>query len=153
LSLHYPNTRKTWEFTEDAARDAEEAMKASINLAESELRQTPAPAKSCEECNFCSVRALCNTGWSTLMARPLSDGTCDLELTVLSPPIPTGFRASCRGAEIDVVFDINAGKSLPPFDVGSTLRVLSCSVRDRGKTVELKPWTEVFVKAVHELRF
>lgn len=149
LSLHYLNTRKTWEFTEDAALQAEEAMKGSIQLAESELRKTPAPAKPGDDCTFCSVRALCDSGWASLTTQPLADGTCDLELTILSTPIPTGFRAACRGTEIDVVFDINTGKSLPPFDVGSTLRVLSCSVRDRGKTVELKPWTEVFLATLH----
>ena len=74
-----------------------------------------------------------------------SAGSCDIEVTVASPPVATGYSATLRnGRELAVVFEAAIGATLPAVSTGARLRLLDALRRDSA-SIEIKPWTEVYV--------
>ncbi len=146
LAVQYLNHRRAFEVEEGDLVRAEERLVEAIASARSALGERPAEARPGGHCGLCAARARCEEGWTayqTTLGRPTS-GTTDRELTVVAAPSPSGFVAAARGREISVVYDAAVGRHLPELGVEDCLRLIDAVVRDQGKTMEIRPWTEVY---------
>jgi hypothetical protein len=149
LAVQYLNERK--EFPADRANllAAEKRLQEKIRDARRLLTDKPAEARPGKDCGHCPARARCEDGWRAYQAsldRPRT-GTTDVELSVAAEPSSNGFLAQTGGQEMDVVYEATVGQELPRIGAGNRLRLLDAVVRDEGKTVEIHPWTEVYIFA------
>ena len=69
----------------------------------------------------------------------------DVELVVSSVPERHGFAGTSRqGRKVTVVFEKGLSEVFGPFREGEKLRVLRGVSVERGLTLELRGWSEVF---------
>lgn len=124
----------------------EKALEVSISDARGLLELRPAPARPGQSCGSCPVRARCNEGWRVHVAGQI--GTCqnvmDAEVIVAAAPAAAGFLGRSAGGRVDVVYEAPVAARLPTIVEGSRLRLIDALARDDGRTLEIRPWTEVY---------
>lgn len=147
VSLQYLGGRRTRTVTTDQLTVVDKELGAAIDAARGALSKQPATARPGDGCRFCPARARCDPGWSHYQSTTarLRNGVADVEAVVATKPSDHGFLASRQGKTLNVVFDAAVGGQLPRLDEGSALRMIDCVATEDSKTVEIKPWTEVFL--------
>lgn len=114
------------------------------------LANPPAAAKIAGQCHYCGVRQFCDRYWQQLadnraIAKGAEAGSLDAEVAVKNPPSPSGFEGEVApGKTLNVVYPLDAEKVHGPFVAGEKIRILNGKAADKGETIELAPWTEVF---------
>jgi hypothetical protein len=144
--VRYPGSVVTQIISHVRLADYEAELIARIHAACTAITGAPAPAIPGDYCRYCDVRQFCDAYWASCSSGAGSlAGTADLELVVVGEPTGTGFTgATPAGNQISVVFHADVGRAHGPFKAGERLRILNTVVADRGKSLEIRPWSEVF---------
>ena len=145
--VQYLNHRREFTVAVEHLNTLEANLSTEISQAASALAQHPAEAKPGPDCGMCPARARCAEGWTFIQAsQPASGaGVVDVEVVVAAPPAPTGFVDQTQRTELSVVYEAAVGRTLPPLEQGTKLRVVGALVRDgKERAIEIRPWTEVY---------
>ena len=147
VAVQYLNEELERNVSVEHLEAAEKGLKRRIALAKTLLSETPAEARPGEGCRFCPVRARCEEGWAAYQASlaTVLAGTGDVEIVVSTKPSPTGFLGKVGKKEKSVVYPSALKDQLPEIEVGTRLRLVDAVFSEEGKTVEIRPWTEVFL--------
>ena len=146
VTVQYLDGSQTWTVDTPTLVGLEERLAARIAALTDLLATHPAPAAPGTTCRWCSVRARCAQGWALGEEAARADGRGDAELIVASTPSEHGFLArGASGAEVAVVHEASVAGLVPAVGVGQVVRVVDGVRREKGKELELKAWTEVFV--------
>ncbi len=147
IAIQYLNDRLEREISEENLQASEEGLKRRIGLAKKLLSESPSEARPSDGCKLCPVRARCEEGWTAYQASmgAIPAGIGDIALVVSTNPSSTGFLGKVGRKETSVVYPSALGDHLPELEVGNQLRIVDAVFSEEGKTVEIRPWTEVFL--------
>jgi hypothetical protein len=126
---------------------AEKEMAANIGNAIKKLSIRPAIVFPSKECSNCPVRAKCDEGWGFYQqtGKFIESGIVDMELTVKTTPVSSGFLGLHGGDhEIPVVYKESVGKSFPKLVKDQRVRLLDAIMQSSCKELEIRPWTEIY---------
>lgn len=140
----YPDSSTSIEITKDIHAVASNSLADRVQRAETLLRISPANSIVSSNCQFCTVRHMCDSYWKALVTQKQTFPQCgDVEIEVSGIPGEYGLVGLCRdGRVVNLVYDKDVVKIFGPFIQGDKLRVLAALTKD--DTYEVKPWTEVF---------
>jgi len=152
LEVCYPDGIDSFSLKKEQMVENENFLKSRISNATKALSDIPANANVDKDCIFCDVRQFCHSYWervdqkfSESLLRNHNGSNVDVKLEVAGQPSEYGFEAvSTNGGRISVVYESGLLKVHGPFTQGNTIYILNGSVKNKGKELELKPWTEVF---------
>ena len=146
VCAQYLDGAKTWAISGADVEREEDALREGIDSLARGLGKKPAEARTSQACRWCPVRARCSDGWLVAEENARGEGSGDAELVVASEPGSHGFLARARnGAEVAVVHDASLVRLLPSLQIGRVIRLIDALRRDKGKELEIKAWTEVYV--------
>ncbi len=147
VAVQYLDTRWQESVSERDLIAAESAVVDDIRRASEELVRRPAAARTGHDCQWCPVRARCDEGWTWVQqSKGQATGIVSLQVAVASEPTDAGFLATRDDLEeVAIVFDSAVSRMLPPLGPGDRLRIVDAVLREKGKEVQLLPWTEVYV--------
>ena len=152
LEVCYPDKIDSFSLKKEQIVENENSLKSRIFNATKALSDIPATAEVNKDCKFCDVRQFCNSYWERVdqelnesLLRNHNGKNVDVKLEVAGQPSEYGFEAvSSIGEKISVVYESGLLKVHGPFLQYKTVCILNGRVKNKGKELELKPWTEVF---------
>lgn len=146
VHAQYLEGSRTWEVQPSDLARVEAGLRDLLGHVSGQLTSRPAPATPGTGCRWCPVRARCDAGWSLAEDAARAEGRGDAELMISSAAATHGVLArDTAGHEVAVVYEPAVASLLPPMSPGRRVRVLDGVRRERGKEIEIKAWTEVFV--------
>lgn len=146
ITAQYLDGRESWKVGEAALVEVEGAIAGAIAALTDHLSGRPAPARAGPGCAWCPVRARCDDGWALGEEHARSEGRGDAELTVVGPSGPHGFLGrDGAGGEVAVVHEAAVAPLVPEVGVGQVVRVVDGVRKEKGKELEIRAWTEVFM--------
>jgi hypothetical protein len=146
VTVQYLGGAQSLSVENGALEDMEASLAARLPLLTEALRTHPAPAEPGPGCHLCAVRARCGEGWKVAEPAAVAAGRGDAELRVIAGAGDHGFIAHDRGGrEVAVVYEAPLAPLLPAFTDGRVLRITDGVWNEKGKQLEIKAWTEVFV--------
>ena len=152
LEVCYPDKIDSFSLKKEQIVENENSLKSRISHATKVLSDIPATANVDKDCKFCDVRQFCDSYWEQVdqkfnesLLRNHNGKNVDVKLEVAGQPSEYGFEAvSSIGVKISVVYESGLLKVHGPFLQHKTVCILNGRVKNKGKELELKPWTEVF---------
>jgi len=146
VTAQYLDGPQSWDVGEAALIEAEGALTEAIAALTDHLTGRPASARPGPGCAWCPVRARCDDGWALGEENARSEGRGDAELTVVGQPGPHGFLGRDRsGGEVAVVHEAAVAPLVPAVGVGQVVRVVDGVRKEKGKELEIRAWTEVYL--------
>lgn len=146
VHAQYLEGSRTWVVRPSDLAKVEAGLRDLLTHVAGQLTCRPAPATPGAGCRWCPVRPRCDAGWSLAEEAARAEGRGDAELTISSAAATHGVLArDAAGHEVAVVYEPAVASLLPALSPGRRVRVLDGVWRERGKEIEIKAWTEVFV--------
>lgn len=150
LRAQYIDATRGWPVNQEKLAAVEDSVGSRIADLVADLRGRPASARPGQGCRWCPVRARCADGWPLAEEAARGEGLGDAELTVASPPGVHGFDAQRRGgADVAVVHEAAIQAMLPALAEGQMIRILDGVSGEKGRELEIKAWTEVYLIEKH----
>ncbi|MEQ1564182.1 MAG: PD-(D/E)XK nuclease family protein [Myxococcota bacterium] len=146
VHAQYLEGSRTWVVTPSDLARVEAGLGDLLRHFSGQLTGRPAPATPGTGCRWCPVRARCDAGWGLAEQAARAEGRGDAELTVVGEVTTHGVLAKdLAGHEVAIVYEPAVASLLPSLVPGRRMRVLDGVLREKGKEIEIKAWTEVFV--------
>ena len=146
VTAQYLDGRESWGVDRDELEAVEVTVAESISVLTSQLGDRPARANPGSGCSRCPVRARCDDGWALGEENARAEGRGDAQLTVSGAQGPHGFLARDRASnEVAVVHEAAVASLVPALQVGKVVRVVNGLRKEKGKELEIRAWTEVYL--------
>jgi CRISPR/Cas system-associated exonuclease Cas4 (RecB family) len=150
IEVRYPGEVVSKPIFEDRLIEIEKELSEKISKAFKLLSEYPANPNCDAHCHFCDVRQFCNKYWHEnnldSVKKCVKNQALDLELKITVDPANYGFMGKTNdGQVIPVVYNSSTKKMIGNFRKGDRCRILAANLNREPLSLELRPWTEIFL--------